>query len=133
VIGVSMLVLFPLTFLSNVFVDPRTMPGWLQGFVQVNPISHLVAAVRSLTAGKPDVAEIGWVLIASVLLTVVFGTLTMRLYNRKWQTRLPVTNGNPPDGRSPDGPQRLAEFDGGRLGGVSAVQFSIQFPGDHQQ
>jgi ABC-2 type transport system permease protein len=47
---------------------PRTMPGWLQGFVRVNPISHLVAAVRSLTAGKPNVAEIGWLLIAGVLL-----------------------------------------------------------------
>jgi ABC-2 type transport system permease protein len=83
VMGVSMLVLFPLTFLSNVFVEPSTMPGWLQAFVKVNPISHLVAAVRSLTAGKPDMAEIGWVLIASVVFTAVFGTLTMRLYNRK--------------------------------------------------
>jgi ABC-2 type transport system permease protein len=83
VMGVSMLVLFPLTFLSNVFVDPRTMPGWLQGFVQVNPISHLVAAVRSLTSGTPDPGEIGWVLIASVVLVAIFGTLTMRLYNRK--------------------------------------------------
>ena len=44
--GVSMMVLFPLTFLSNVFVDPTTMPGWLQAFVEVNPITHLVAAVR---------------------------------------------------------------------------------------
>jgi ABC-2 type transport system permease protein len=55
----------------------------LQAFVKVNPISHLVAAVRSLTAGKPDMGEIGWVLIASVVFTAVFGTLTMRLYNRK--------------------------------------------------
>ena len=46
VMGVSMMVLFPLTFLSNVFVDPSTMPGWLQAFVKVNPITHLVAAVR---------------------------------------------------------------------------------------
>jgi ABC-2 type transport system permease protein len=83
VMGVSMLVLFPLTFLSNVFVDPKTMPGWLQVFVQVNPISHLVTAVRSLTSGKPDIGEIGWVLMASVVLVAVFGTLTMRLYNRK--------------------------------------------------
>jgi ABC-2 type transport system permease protein len=83
VMGVSMLVLFPLTFLSNVFVDPGTMPGWLQAFVKVNPISHLVAAVRSMMAGDWDLGEVAWVLIASVVLTVVFGTLTMRLYNRK--------------------------------------------------
>ncbi|MEU1727554.1 ABC transporter permease [Actinomadura sp. ATCC 39365] len=83
VMGVSMLVLFPLTFLSNVYVDPATMPGWLQIFVNVNPITRLVAAVRSLMAGTPDMGELAWVLIASVLLIAIFGTLTMRLYNRK--------------------------------------------------
>ena len=83
VMGVSMLVLFPLTFLSNVFVDPVTMPGWLQAFVKVNPISHLVSATRSLMAGKWDPAELMWTLIASAAFTVIFGTLTMRLYNRK--------------------------------------------------
>jgi ABC-2 type transport system permease protein len=83
VMGVSMLVLFPLTFLSNVFVDPVTMPGWLQAFVKVNPITHLVAAVRSLMSGTANMGEIMWVLIASAAFTAVFGALTMRLYNRK--------------------------------------------------
>ena len=83
VMGVSMMVLFPLTFLSNVFVEPSTMPGWLQAFVQVNPITHLVTAVRSQMAGAWDWAAIGWTLMASAVLVAVFGTLTMRLYNRK--------------------------------------------------
>ena len=83
VMGVSMLVLFPLTFLSNVFVDPATMPGWLQAFVDLNPISHLVTAIRSIMAGAPDMAETVWTLVASGVLVLVFGTLTMRLYNRK--------------------------------------------------
>ncbi|WP_199516516.1 ABC transporter permease [Nucisporomicrobium flavum] len=83
VMGVSMLVLFPLTFLSNVFVDPGTMPGWLQGFVEVNPITHVVAAVRALMAGDWDTGETMWVLAASAVLLLVFGPLTMRLYNRK--------------------------------------------------
>jgi ABC-2 type transport system permease protein len=83
VMGVSMLVLFPLTFLSNVFVDPVTMPGWLQAFVKVNPITHLVAAVRSMMAGAWDMGEIMWVLVASAVFTLIFGALTMRLYNRK--------------------------------------------------
>ena len=83
VMGVSMLVLFPLTFLSNVFVQPITMPGWLQAFVGVNPITHLVAAVRSVMAGSPDTGEITWVLVSSVVVVAIFGTLTMRLYNRK--------------------------------------------------
>ncbi|KAB8186384.1 ABC transporter permease [Microbispora catharanthi] len=83
VMGVSMLVLFPLTFLSNVYVDPQTMPGWLQAFVGVNPISHLVTAARSLMAGSPDAGEITWVLVCGAVSIVVFGALTMRLYNRK--------------------------------------------------
>ncbi|MEO3886474.1 ABC transporter permease [Nonomuraea sp. B5E05] len=83
VMGISMLVLMPLTFLSNVYVQPATMPGWLQVFVNANPITHLVASVRSLMAGTPDLGELTWVLVASVLLIAVFGTLTMRLYNRK--------------------------------------------------
>ena len=83
VMGVSMLVLFPLTFLSNVFVDPATMPGWLQAFVKVNPISHLVTAVRSMMAGSWDTGELAWTLIAGAGFVAVFGTLTMRLYNRK--------------------------------------------------
>jgi ABC-2 type transport system permease protein len=83
VMGVSMLVLFPLTFLSNVFVDPATMPGWLQAFVKVNPITHLVAAARSLMAGTPDAGAITWVLLAAALFVVVFGPLTMYRYNRR--------------------------------------------------
>ncbi|XVV16748.1 ABC transporter permease [Actinoplanes sp. CA-131856] len=83
VMGVSMLVLFPLTFLSNVFVEPSTMPGWLQAFVKVNPITHLVTAIRSIMAGNPDMPEIMWTLLASAALVVIFGAITMRLYNRK--------------------------------------------------
>ncbi|MBB5802619.1 ABC-2 type transport system permease protein [Saccharothrix ecbatanensis] len=83
VMGTSMLVLFPLTFLSNVYVDPATMPGWLQSFVNVNPISKLVAAVRSLMAGGFDGDAMLWTLGYSVMFTVVFGYWTMRLYNRK--------------------------------------------------
>ena len=49
--GVSMLVITPLTFGSNIFVDPSTMPGWLQAFVGVNPVSHLVTSVRDLMGG----------------------------------------------------------------------------------
>ena len=83
VMGVSMLVLFPLTFLSNVFVAPSTMPGWLQAFVKLNPITHLVAAVRSMMAGRWDMGEVVWVLAASAMFILIFGPLTMRLYNRK--------------------------------------------------
>ncbi|TNC26543.1 ABC transporter permease [Amycolatopsis alkalitolerans] len=83
VMSVSMMVLFPLTFLSNVFVDPATMPGWLRAFVEVNPITHLVGGVRGLMSGTPAGGDVMWTLLASAALLAVFGTLTMRLYNRK--------------------------------------------------
>ncbi|MFJ9061016.1 ABC transporter permease [Streptomyces sp. NPDC102409] len=83
VMGVSMMVIFPLTFLSNVFVDPRTMPGWLQAFVNNSPVTHLAAAVRGLMAGNWPATEIAWSLGWSALFVAVFGAVTMRLYNRK--------------------------------------------------
>ena len=83
VMNTSMMILFPLTFLSNVFVEPETMPAWLQRVVDINPISHMVTAARSLIADNPDGAEIGWVLLASALLVGIFGSLTMRLYRTK--------------------------------------------------
>jgi ABC-2 type transport system permease protein len=83
VMGVSMMVIFPLTFLSNVFVDPRTMPGWLQAFVNNSPVTHLSSAVRELMAGDWPTDEIAWSLGWAGLFIAVFGPVTMRLYNRK--------------------------------------------------
>jgi ABC-2 type transport system permease protein len=81
VMGWSMMVLFPLTFISNVFVDPATMPSWLRAFVDVNPVSLLVTAVRGLMAGEASFGNIAWVLLCSAVLVAVFGPLTMRRYN----------------------------------------------------
>ncbi|WP_096202259.1 ABC transporter permease [Bacillus sp. FJAT-45350] len=81
--GVSMLVLFPLTFVSNVFVDPRTLPTWLEAFVEVNPISLLVTATRGLMHGTATFEEVGLVLIVSVIITVIFAPITMYLYRNK--------------------------------------------------
>jgi ABC-2 type transport system permease protein len=83
VMGMSFMILFPLMFISNVFVDPSTMPGWLQAFVDVNPVSLLVTAIRGLMHGTVTAGEVGWVLLASALLVAVFGPATMRLYRNK--------------------------------------------------
>ncbi|KAA0933391.1 MULTISPECIES: ABC transporter permease [Streptomyces] len=83
VMGVSMMILFPLTFLSDIFVRPETMPGWLQAFVNNNPVTHLASAVRGLMDGSWPAAQIAWSLGWAGLLIVVFGPVTMRLYNRK--------------------------------------------------
>src|ERR671915_1122402 len=83
VMGVSMMVLFPLTFASNIFVDPRTMPLWLEAIVGANPITHLATAVRCLMHGTATAGQIGWVLLTSGALVAVFGPLTMYLYSNK--------------------------------------------------
>jgi len=83
VMGVSMMVIMPLTFASNIFVDPRTMPSALQTIVDINPVSHLVTAVRGLMGGTATFSDIGWVLIASAVLTAVFAPITMRIYRTR--------------------------------------------------
>jgi ABC-2 type transport system permease protein len=77
----SMMVLFPATFLSNVLVDPATMPGALQVAVRLNPISHVVTAVRGLMHGTATSSEVVIVLAISAALVVVFGPLTMRRFH----------------------------------------------------
>ena len=83
VMNIGMLVLFPLTFASNVFVDPHTLPGWLRTFVQINPVTHLVTAERALMNGSPAAGQVGWVLIAAAALTAVFAPLAMTIYRKK--------------------------------------------------
>jgi ABC-2 type transport system permease protein len=83
VMSAGTVALFPLTLASNVFVAPGTMPGWLQAFVHVNPVSHLVTAERALMAGHPGGGQIAWVLLASTILAAVFAPLTAWLYGRQ--------------------------------------------------
>ena len=85
---VSFAVQLPLTFASNVFVRPATLPGWLRSFVDVNPVSHLVTAERALMNGTPAGSQADWVLLASAALIAVFGPLTMRLYRADLNGRL---------------------------------------------
>jgi ABC-2 type transport system permease protein len=79
----GLLFIFPLSFVSNVFVDPATMPTWLQTFVDINPVSHLVTAARALVHGGSAASEVGWVLIACAVLMAVFAPLSMSRYRRK--------------------------------------------------
>ncbi|MGF6822434.1 ABC-2 type transport system permease protein [Microbacterium sp. ZKA21] len=81
--GISMLVLFPLTFLSNAFVPVETMPGWLQWFVNINPVSHLVTAVRDLVNNGVFGVD-AWVsLLGAAVIVAIFAPLTVRAYMRK--------------------------------------------------
>ncbi len=80
--GVSMLIMFPLTFMSNAFVPVNTMPGWLQGFVNVNPISHLVSAVRELCNSGHAGTHVLWSLLGAAIITAIFAPLAVRAYIR---------------------------------------------------
>jgi ABC-2 type transport system permease protein len=79
----GLVILFPVTFVSNVFVEPATMPAWLRTLVEVNPVSHLVTASRDLMGGAAVGDEVWLVLAASAVLVAVFGPLTMYLYRSK--------------------------------------------------
>lgn len=83
VMGTSMLILMPLTFASNIFVDPSTMPSGLQAFVDVNPVSHLVTAIRGLMGGAVQLSDVAWVLVVTVVMTAVLAPVTMRLYRTR--------------------------------------------------
>jgi daunorubicin/doxorubicin transport system permease protein len=83
VMNAGFLGLFPLLFLSNIFVEPDTLPGWLETFVDVNPISHLVTAERGLMQGSAPTGDVLLVLGTAAALTAIFAPLTTYLYRRK--------------------------------------------------
>ena len=81
--GIAFLFLFPLTFLSNAFIPIDTLPGWLQAFVKVNPISYLVSAVRELANHGIVGHDFWYCLIGAAAVVAIFGPLTVRAYMRK--------------------------------------------------
>ncbi|MET8143077.1 ABC transporter permease [Sphaerisporangium sp. NPDC005288] len=80
--GISMMILFPLTFLSNAFVPVETLPGWLAAFVRINPVSHLVTAARDLANDALVSGEVAWTLLACVIVIAIFAPLSVRSYKR---------------------------------------------------
>ncbi len=82
VMNAGFMAIFPLTFLSNVFVEPETLPAGLQEFVEVNPISILATASRGLMHGGAETTDIVIVLVTAAALTAIFAPLTTRLYRR---------------------------------------------------
>ncbi|MFD0735282.1 ABC transporter permease [Planotetraspora mira] len=80
--GISMMILFPLTFLSNAFVPVDTLPGWLAAFVRVNPVSHLVTAARDLANRAVVSGEVAWTILACLIVMAIFAPLSVRSYKR---------------------------------------------------
>jgi oleandomycin transport system permease protein len=81
--GILFLLILPLSFGSSTFVPSNTMPGWLQAFVDVNPLTHLIGAERHLLLGAPLGAHLLWLLLWMAGLLIVFVPLALRAYGRR--------------------------------------------------
>lgn len=81
--GTSMIVLYPLLFTSNIFVDPASMPGWMQFIVGINPISRAATASRELMHGTASFAEVAWPLVTSMVIVSIFAPITVYLYRNR--------------------------------------------------
>ncbi|MBT2367873.1 ABC transporter permease [Streptomyces sp. ISL-10] len=75
--------IFPITFTSSAFVVVDTMPGWLQAWSDVNPVTHLSDAFRGLLLGGPVAEPVLWSLVWAAGIAVVFCPLAMRAYRAK--------------------------------------------------
>ena len=81
--GIMFLIIMPLSFASNVFVPASSLPSWMQTFVQWNPLTHLVAAMRGFFLGVPMGNSVYYTLLWCLGLVVVFMPLAMRAYRKK--------------------------------------------------
>jgi ABC-2 type transport system permease protein len=82
VMNTGFMLLFPLIFLSNAFVEPDTLPAALEAFVDVNPISQLITACRGLMGGDANGGDVLLVLGIAAAITAIFAPLTIRQYRK---------------------------------------------------
>ena len=77
---VSFTVILPITFLSNVFVPPGTLPGILQPLAEWNPTSTLTASLRELWGNPNPYASEGFVADNSILVTLGWIAITVAIF-----------------------------------------------------
>ncbi len=82
--GIAFIWTMPLTFGSSVLIsNTRSMPGWLQAWVKVNPVTHLADAVRALTLGGPAASHVLITLAWAAGIVLVSFPVAMRMYARR--------------------------------------------------
>lgn len=81
--GITLLTLFPLAFGTNMVAPTETMPGWLQAWVNVNPVTHAMDASRGLLLGGPIADPVIKTLLWSAAILAVFAPLAVRVYRRR--------------------------------------------------
>ena len=77
------MIILPLTFASSAFVRPETMPGWLEAFVKVNPVTSVIDAARGLMLGGPVARPVVQSVIWMAVITAVFAPLAIGRYRRR--------------------------------------------------
>jgi oleandomycin transport system permease protein len=75
--------MFPLIFASGLLVPLQTMPGWLQAFAKVNPVTLLAAACRGLMVRGPIAVPAAESMLWALGIVLVFAPLAVRVYRRK--------------------------------------------------
>ena len=80
---VGFLIMFPLVFGSNILTSQATMPGWLQAFVKVNPVTYLTAAERALLTGGAAATAVERSLLWAAGIFVVFAPIVVAAYRRR--------------------------------------------------
>ncbi|MEV0356703.1 ABC transporter permease [Nocardia sp. NPDC050697] len=81
--GISMMVMFPLTFMSGAFALTSTMPGWMQAINHANPVYYMVNACRDLMNGNGFGSSTVYSLLGAVVVIVIFAPLAVRAYMRR--------------------------------------------------
>lgn len=77
------MIILPLTFASSAFAAVDTMPGWLQAFVKVNPVTHVIDATRSLMRGGPVAEPVVDAVLWMIVITGVFAPLAIGRFRRR--------------------------------------------------
>lgn len=88
--SVGFIWMFPLTFISNIFIDISKLPTFFRVIAEWNPLSAVVAAARDLFGNEVPVASSAWPMenpiLASILwmllILAIFIPLSVRQYRR---------------------------------------------------
>jgi ABC transporter DrrB family efflux protein len=74
--------LAPLTFASNLFASPDTMPGWLQWWARHQPVSATADAVRACMNGGPTATKLITAISWSLGMSALFATIAITRYRK---------------------------------------------------
>ena len=85
--GMSLL-LIPMVFISSAFVPVQTLPSWMRGVAEHQPITYMIESVRTLTQGVKAEALLGHSasyyvirsLLWSVVIVAIFAAISVKRY-----------------------------------------------------